>query len=131
MSAMTVGILTPHSAPGPELELPSLSHGRVRTVVVRAGSPTELSASTEPAALEEAAGTFRSSQVDAVAHASTTTGYLIGAGREASLISELARLCGVPAFATCASAVAALRAAGGERIQLVYPSWFVDVFDRL
>jgi len=131
MNQVTVGILTPHSAPGPEVELPSLSHGRVRTVVVRAGSPTELGASTEPAALEEAAGTFRSSQVDAVAHASTTTGYLIGASREASLVKELVRLCGVPAFATCASAVAALRAAGAERIQLVHPPWFAHVFDDL
>ncbi|MDX6300309.1 MAG: maleate isomerase, partial [Nocardioidaceae bacterium] len=74
MNEVKLGILTPHSAPGPEVELPSLSHGRVRTVVVRAGSPTELGASTEPAALAEAARTFRSSQVDAVAHASTTTG---------------------------------------------------------
>ena len=131
MNQVTVGILTPHSAPGPEVELPTLSHGRVRTVVVRAGSPTELGASTEPAALEEAAGTFRSLEVDAVAHASTTTGYLIGASREASLISELVRLCGVPAFATCASAVAALRAGGAERIQLVHPPWFAHVFDDL
>jgi maleate isomerase len=131
MSEVTVGILTPHHAPGPEVELPSLSHGRVRTVVIRAGSPTELGASTEPAALERAAGTFQSSQVDAVAHASTTTGYLIGASREALLVSELARLCDVPAFATCAAAVAALRAGGAERIQLVHPPWFAHAFDDL
>jgi maleate isomerase len=131
MNEVTVGILTPHSAPGPEVELPFLSHGRVRTVVVRAGSPTELGASTEPEAVEEAAETFRSSEVDAVAHASTTTGYLIGASREASLVRELERLCGVPAFATCAAAVAALRAGGAERIQLVHPPWFAQAFDEL
>jgi maleate isomerase len=131
MNEMTVGILTPHSAPAPEVELPSLSHGQVRTVVVRAGSPTEPDGSTEPAALQKAAATFRSSQVDAVAHASTTTGYLIGASREASLVEELVRLCGVPAFTTCAAAVAALRTGGAERIQLVHPPWFAHAFDDL
>jgi maleate isomerase len=131
MKEVTLGILTPHPTPGPEVELPSLSEGRVSTVVVRAGSPTELAASTEPAALQEAAATFRTSQVDAVAHASTTTGYLIGATEEASLVSELARLCGVPAFASCAAAVAALRAGSAERIQLVHPPWFAPAFDDL
>jgi maleate isomerase len=128
---VTVGILTPHSAPGPEVEMPSLSEDRVRTVVVRAGSPTELRASTEPPALEEAAATFRLAEVDAVAHASTTTGYLIGAKGEASLVSALQRLCGAPAFASCAAAVTALRAEGAEQIQLVHPPWFAPAFDDL
>jgi maleate isomerase len=66
-----------------------------------------------------------------VAHASTTTGYLIGASKEASLVSELSRLCGVPAYASCAAAVAALRAGGAERIQLVHPPWFAHAFDDL
>jgi maleate isomerase len=131
MSEMTIGVLTPHSAPGPEVELPALSEGRVRTVVVRAGSPTQLSASTEPSALQEAARIFRSSAVDVVTHASTTTGYLIGADKEALLVDELSRLCGVPAFASCAAAVLALRAGGAERVQLVHPPWFPDVFDVL
>jgi|1186.fasta_scaffold67611_1 maleate isomerase len=129
MNEVTVGILTPHAAPGPEVELPALSHGRVRTVVVRAGSPRDLGASTNPAALEEAAATFRSSEVDAVAHASTTTGYLIGASKEAWLVAELERLCGVPAFASCGAAVAALRAGGAARVQLVHPPWFAHALD--
>jgi maleate isomerase len=108
-----------------------LTRGQVRTVVVRVGSPTELTASTAPGALQDAAQTFRSAQVDAVAHASTTTGYLIGASEEAVLIGELARLCGVPASASCAAAVAALRAGGAERVQLVHPPWFADAFDDL
>jgi len=103
----------------------------MRTVVVRAGSPTQLSASTEPSALEEAARIFRSSAVDVVVHASTTTGYLIGADKEALLVDELARLCGVPALASCTAAVSALRAGGAERVQLVHPPWFTDVFDVL
>jgi maleate isomerase len=131
MTEVTIGVLTPHSAPGPEVELPALSESRVGTVVFRAGSPTEPRASTRSGALREAARIFRASGVDAVAHASTTTGYLIGRGLEASLIRELAHLCEVPAFASCAAAVAALRAGGAERIQLVHPPWFPRPFDAL
>jgi maleate isomerase len=131
MGEVTFGILTPHAAPGPEAEFPALMRGQVRTVVVRVGSPTELAASTAPGALRDAAQTFRSARVNAVAHASTTTGYLIGAREEAVLISELARLCGVPASASCAAAVAALRTGGAERVQLVHPPWFADTFDDL
>ena len=128
---LRVGILTPHVAPGPEVEIPALSRGRVTTVIARAGSQTELRTSTEPAALAEAARTFRSSEVDAVAHASTTTGYVIGASAEASLVDRLARACGVPAVASCAAAVAMLRAADVVRVQLVHPPWFDDAFDDL
>jgi maleate isomerase len=128
---LLVGILTPHAAPGPEVELPALSQGRVTTVIARAGSQAELRASTEPAALAEAARTFRSSGVDAVAHASTTTGYVIGAPAEAVLVDRLARACGVPAVASCAAAVAALQAGGVARVQLVHPPWFGDAFDDL
>jgi maleate isomerase len=108
-----------------------LSQGRVSTVVVRKGSPTELAASTDPAALEDAARTFRSEVVDAVAHASTTTGYVIGARAEARLVSGLSNLCGVPAVASCAAAVAVLRDGAVERLQLVHPPWFDAGFDEL
>jgi len=131
MTGVTVGILTPHAAPGPEVELPALSRGQVRTVVVRTGSPADPAASTTPEALQAAAATFRSAQVDVVVHASTTTGYLLGPSEEALLVSELARLCGTAAFASCAAAVAALRAGGAERIQLVHPPWFADALDGL
>jgi maleate isomerase len=131
MGEVTFGVLTPHAAPGPEVEIPALTRGRVDIVVVRVGSPTELTASTAPGSLQVAAQTFRAARVDAVAHASTTTGYLIGAGEEALLISELVRLCGVPAVTSCAAAVSALRAGGVERVQLVHPPWFPDSFDHL
>ena len=61
-----------------------------------------------------------------MAHASTTTGYLIGARREASLISELARLCGVPAFATCAAVVDSVKA----RLPVWKHQFFADGTDQ-
>ena len=39
---LTVGVVTPHAAPGPEVELPAMTQGRVTTVVSRTGSPTEI-----------------------------------------------------------------------------------------
>jgi maleate isomerase len=128
---LRVGVLTPHAAPGPEIELPALSQGRVSTVLVRAGSPKELGAAIRPEVLEQAASTFRAAQVEAVVHASTTTGYLIGAAAESALVADLARLCGVPAFTSCAAAVAALEAEGVRRVQLVHPPWFTEAFDDL
>ena len=55
------------------------------------GAHSELSASTEPAALDRAAVTFSPSTLAAVAHASTTTGYVIGHHREADLVERLAQ----------------------------------------
>jgi maleate isomerase len=95
-----VGVVTPHAAAGPEVELPAMTRGRVATVVSRTGSPpeasqapsrpdppahAELRASTEPAALDRAAAIFRGSTLAAVAHASTTSGYVIGHREEADL----------------------------------------------
>jgi maleate isomerase len=128
---LRVGVLTPHAAPGPEVELPALSDGRVAIVMLRVGSPTELRASTGSAALERAARTFRPAVVDAVAHASTTTGYVIGVRAEATLVDQLGLLCGVPAVASCAAAVTALRLGAVERLQLVHPPWFDTDFDEL
>ena len=83
---LTVGVVTPHAAAGPEVELPAMTRGRVATVVSRTGPPPEASrtappahamlrASTEPAALDRAAVTFGGRTLAAVAHASTTSGY--------------------------------------------------------
>lgn len=131
MTRLRVGVLTPHASPGPEVEIPTLSHGDIAIITVRAGSPSELRAGIRPQALEDAASTFLSSQVDAVLHASTTTAYLIGATQEDALVAELRRLCGVPAFASGAAAVAAFQAHGAQRIQLVHPPWFAEAYDNL
>jgi maleate isomerase len=143
---LTIGVVTPHAAAGPEMELPAMTRGRVATVVSRTGSPPEgpqrtsrtappahakLRASTEPAALDRAAVTFRGTALAAVAHASTTTGYVIGHREEAALVERLSHLIGVPAVASCEAATRALQTHGVGHVQLIHPPWFADEFDEL
>jgi maleate isomerase len=143
---LTVGVVTPHAAAGPEVELPAMTRGLVATVVARTGSPpessqapsrkalpadAELRASTEPAALDRAAVTFRGRTLDAVVHASTTSGYVIGHREEAVLVERLSQRFDVPAIASCAAVAAALRTQGIVKVQLVHPPWFDDEFDGL
>lgn len=136
---LTVGVVTPHAASGPEVELPSMTRGRVTTVLSRTGVPpgvtpsahTHLRASTEPAALDHAAATFRGTTLAAVAHASTTSGYLIGHREEAVLVERLSQRFSAPAVASCAAVTAALRMHGVGQVQLVHPPWFDDEFDEL
>jgi maleate isomerase len=143
---LTVGIVTPHAAAGPEVELPGMTCGRIATVVSRTGLPpkpslapsgtapprhSELLASTQAAALDGAAETFGGWTLEAVAHASTTTGYVIGQNEEAALVQRLSQRFEVPVVATCAAVAAALRSQGIERVQLVHPPWFDDEFDEL
>jgi maleate isomerase len=143
---LTVGVVTPHTAAGPEVELPAMTRRRVTTVVSRTGSPPEavrassrpappahpeLRASTEPTALNRAAVTFEGRALAAVAHASTTSGYVIGHRAEDALVERLSRRFDVPAVASCAAAAAALRTYGVEHVLLVHPPWFDDEFDEL
>jgi maleate isomerase len=140
---LVVGVVTPHAAAGPEVELPSMTGDRVITLVSRTGTPPEaalrttspahaqLRGSTEPSALDRAALTFRGRTLAAVAHASTTCGYVIGYREEAALVERLSQRFDVPAVASCAAAAAALRAHGISRVQLVHPPWFDDEFDQL
>jgi maleate isomerase len=143
---LTVGIVTPHAAAGPEVELPAMTRGRLVPVVCRTGSSAaasdapswtatpghrELRTSTEPDALDRAAVTFGGTSLDAVCHASTTSGYVLGQDQEAALVDRLSHRFQVPAVASCAAAVAALRAHGVDHVQLVHPPWFDDVFDEL
>ena len=108
---LTIGVVTPHAAPGPEVELPAMTRGRVATVVSRTGSPAatsqapartaplahaELRASTGLAALDRAAVTVQGRPLAAVAHASTTTGYVIGHREEAAVIERLSQRFAVP-----------------------------------
>jgi maleate isomerase len=143
---LTVGVVTPHAAAGPEVELPAMTRGRVATVVSRTGSPPEaprrrcgglrpahaqLRASTAPAALDRAAVTFRGRTLAAIAHASTTSGYVLGRREEADLVERLSERFDLPAVASCAAAVAALQTHGAGQIQVVHPPWFDDEFDEL
>jgi maleate isomerase len=143
---LTVGVVTPHAAAGPETELPAMTRGRLATVVSRTRplpeasqapprtappAQAELRASTETAALDRAAVTFMGRTLAAVAHASTTTGYVIGHREEAALVAHLSQRFDVPAVASCAAVTSALRAHGVGRVQLVHPPWFDDEFDEL
>ena len=146
LDRLTVGIVTPHAAAGPEVELHAMTHGRVSTVLSRTGSSpeaphkpsrttppahAELRASTESAVLDQAAATFMESRLAAVAHASTTSGYVLGPREEAALVDHLSRRFDVPAVASCAAAAAALRTNEVGRVQLAHPPWFDDDFDEL
>lgn len=141
-----VGVVTPHAAAGPEAELLTMTRGRVTTVVSRTRLPppalppaprpappahAELLTSTEDAALDRAAETFAGTSVVAVAHASTTTCYVIGPLQEAALVARLSHRFQVPAVASCTATVGALRAHGVDHVQLVHPPWFDDEFDHL
>lgn len=64
-------------------------------------------------------------------HASTTTGYALGARAEAALVQRLAAQCRVPVVASAGAAVDALRAGRVRRLVLIHPPWFDDEMDRL
>ena len=143
---LSVGVVTPHAAPGPEVELPAITSGRLATVMFRTGSPpgasqassrtvpsahAELRASTELAAIDRAARSSRGTTLAVVAHASTTSGYVIGYRDEAATVERMRQRFGVPAVASCAAVVAALRTHRLEQVQLVHPPWFDDEFDEL
>lgn len=141
----SAGVLTPHAAAGPEIEIPDMSQGRVTVSVARIRSPEAAAGTsppgpttaralrdlTEPAAVDGAAARFGDSAVDAVAHASTTTGYVLGARSETALLERLATTCGVPVVGSAGAAADALRACGADRLVLVHPPWFDDEIDRL
>jgi maleate isomerase len=140
-----VGVLTPHAAAGPEIEIPDLSQGRVTVTVARIRSPADaagtdptgrattraLRALARPGAVDGAAARFGGRSVDVVAHASTTTGYVLGARSEAAMVERLTIQCGVPAVGSAGAAADALRACGADRVVLIHPPWFDDEIDGL
>ena len=88
----TVGVLTPHTAPGPELEIPTARLPAMR--------------------------------FDALAYASTSSGYAIGAAGERELVTGLRDRWHLPVASSGLAAVDALRAYGIGRVTLVHPPWF-------
>lgn len=137
---LTVAVLTPHAAPGPESEIPNMTSGRVTTAVSRillpdpggAGpapapdSPRDLRLAALPSAVDEAAAAFQGASIDAVAYASTTSGYAIGFDAEVTLVEGLHQRWALPVGSSCLAAVSALRAYGIGRVALVHPPWFDD-----
>jgi maleate isomerase len=127
---ISVGVLTPHAAVGADEELPLMAPGMVETRVERissgavAGPAADLRALTRPPVLDEAAEALASRGIDAIAYASTSTAYEIGFDDEVAMVSRISRRVALPAVATCASVVLALRHFGVERLALVHPPWF-------
>ena len=131
-----LGVLTPHTAPGPEAEFPIMAPGRITIQVERvpadaAGITTSSGPPSLVAArrltgrvLDKAADPLGSDSVDAIGYASTSTAYLLGPDHEAAMVARLRRRTGAPVAATCAAAVLALRVLNVQRVALVAPPWF-------
>jgi maleate isomerase len=142
---LSIGVLTPHAAAGPEVELPDMAPGRVVTRVARiaapggdalaAGepptSPSGLLALTVPSVLDDAAATFGDGSVDVIGYASTSTGYALGSDAEAAMLERLSQRWGLPVTGTSLAAGAALRALRVRRVALVHPPWFGDELNDL
>lgn len=141
--AIRIGVLTPHTAIGPEAEFPAMAPGRVVTGVTRVSAatavgvapgpptPIALAALTRPPLLDDAAEKLATDSIDVIGYASTSSAYAIGFDNEAALVRRISRRTGIPVAATCASAVLAMRVLDVDRIALVAPPWFDDELNRL
>jgi maleate isomerase len=140
---LTVGVLTPHAAPGPDVEMPIMAPGRIRVEVSRirnpasctsgnAGSTSAVGLRTPAgsAVLDEAASALLPA-VDALAFASTSSGYALGHDQEFALVKRLHERWEVPVCAASLSAVSALRCRHVKRVSLVHPPWFGSLLNDL
>jgi maleate isomerase len=132
---LSIAVITPHAAQGPEAEWPPMVSGLIDTRICRIPathataiepptSPSALRALATPTALQDAAASVAGGSIDAFAYASTSTGYAIGHDAEAALVDTLSQRQGVPADATSTAAVTALRVMAIERVALIHPPWF-------
>ncbi len=139
-----IGVLTPHHTIGPEAEFAAMAPGQVITRVARVPSdvghsgrastptsPSVLGSLTKSPVLDDAARTLAATSIDVVAHASTTSGYAIGFEAETAMVSRLSQLTGLPAVATCTSAVRAFHVLGVKRIALIGAPWFDPELNEL
>jgi maleate isomerase len=139
-----IGVVTPHVATGPEAEFPVMAPGRITTRVARipvdtaaadvmAGPPTAVAARTLTASphLDRAVEDLAADGVEVIGFASTSSAYLIGFDDEARMVARISRHAGVPAAATCASALLALRVLAAARIALIHPPWFDEKINQL
>ncbi len=141
---VTIGVISPHAAAGPETEWPLMVGGQldIRTARIPAPgatrdepgtppkSPAGLRALTTTVALDEAVASLAPPSI-AIGYSSTTTGYAIGYRAEAELLDGLERRWNVPAASTSAAAVTALQVMGIERLGLIHPPWFEDEMNAL
>jgi maleate isomerase len=131
---ITVGVVTPHAAAGADVEFGDLAGDLVTTRVARlsaAGGGTEpptsasgLRALARSELLDAAVARLGPASLDAVAFASTSAAYAIGPAAERDLVDGLRGRWSLPVASTPASAVAALRSHGVQRLALVHPPWF-------
>jgi maleate isomerase len=142
---ITVGVLTPHAAAGPEPEFLRMAPAHVRTEVSRIPVPvSSTSDEAEPptsldglrglatsAAINQAASALLPGSIDVLALASTSLGYAVGYDAESALLERLRKRWDVPVSATSFSAVSALRSRRIERISLVHPPWFGRSLNQL
>jgi maleate isomerase len=139
-----IGVLTPHAAVGPEVELPAMAPGHVSAHVASVSfdaaacaaavgptSPPALRSSTASTHLDDALESLIESPTDAIGYASTTAAYVIGFEAETAMVARLSALAGIPVVATCASAVRALRVLEVERVALIGAPWFEPEFNEL
>ena len=142
---ISIGVLTPHAAAGPEAEFPDMAAGQVGTRVSRIpardasvaapGTPptsqSGLRALTAPTVLDEAAAAFAPGSVDVIGVASTSTGYAIGFDAETTMVARLSKRWSLPVVGTSLAAVAALEALDMDRVSIVHPPWFDDELNDL
>ena len=135
-AVISLGVLTPHATPGPEVEFAAMAPGRVIARVARVGraDPTDAAALrtlATPAHLNQAADELRTDPIHAIGYASTTSAYVIGSEAETALVARLVKHTGLPVASTGAAALHALRVLGSERIALIGAPWFGPDYDRL
>jgi maleate isomerase len=136
-----VGVLTPHAAPGPEVEFPAMAPGRLSARIALIHSETEASGDPLPPAtlaaltarplLDDSVDRLLTDPVDLIGYASTTTGYVLGGDAEQALLRWLAQRTDRPVAATCAAAARALHALKVRRVALVGAPWFPAEFNEL
>ncbi len=137
-----IGVITPHTTPGPEVEFASMAGSRVTTRIARVTgcveathddptAPPALRELTRPRYLDRAAETLQGPPMDVVAYASTTSAYAVGAVAERAAVSRLADLTGLPVGSTGSASLHALEVLGVERVALVGAPWFSAEFNEL
>lgn len=105
-----------------------VSRIRLPSTTARTASASleQLRQGTLPSAMDEAAAVFSAGSIDALAYASTSSGYVIGFDAETELVERLRERWALPTGSSSWAAVLALRAYGIERVTLVHPPWFDD-----
>jgi len=144
-AVISIGVITPHGAAGPEAEWAQMAGGQVAAATARipapGGSPDDpgvppssasgLRALTTLDVLDAAVAGLAPLRIDAIGYASTSTGYALGYDAEVELLARLARRWKVPAESTSAAAASALHELGILRLAVIHPPWFAPDLHRL